>query len=712
MTRKSILALMLLLFVPATSVYPLGLTDIELSSEINEPLDARIPFHAQQSTDMETIQVGLADAEHFIRANLERLPILGSLRFEVIQNPDGTAYIRITTNRAINEPFLSFIVEVNWSRGRILREYTLLLDPPTYTSAASTSVKEAAMSADESATVLKTTKPSSAKKPAMASTIMVDERFDDADTSWHGPVTANDTLWSIATRLRADSSVSIEQMMLLLQWHNPEAFLQNNINTLKEGAVLRVPNPGKTATIPQYEALAEVKRQHVAWEEFRQRLAANPAAAPSGSPVPSPETKADATETGQSGRIEILSAGSAKEGTGQTGQDNAKGLQAEIVMAKEEIDAKSRENKELRSRLTEAEELIQEFVHLMEIQSDEINALKNKLAETESAGSQPETPAESRTTPKEVEITPPSISEAGKQEEAVTDQAVPDSPPSPVLEHASEVAAPEEPSLETTTPEIDSKQSEGAWFSDRILRNPMIIAAGLGAIIILLIAGGILWLRRRGKIAEGEVTSSVDKITKGSMDSQGIGMDAKATSRPNKPMDSGNEAKGSFRKIPSEQKTSPHERKKRKSERLQTSKKKAETDIAKNADPSGIQAPLSVQRTPDDRGSGPSKIPPAKTAKTKATEGENLDLDFGFDLDSETSRESPVGEGSNLKILDFPSADMSDDSIDEMQTKLDLAQAYIDMGDAEGARSILDNVLKKGGKLHQNLAKELLGKLD
>nr|VFK17081.1 MAG: FimV N-terminal domain-containing protein [Candidatus Kentron sp. LPFa] len=690
--RKSILALALLPFVWTTNVYALALTDINLSSGINEPLDARIPLRALQPNDMETIRIKLADTEHFTRANLERLPILDDLRFEAVRSPDGSAYIRITTDSAVNEPFLSFIVEVSWSRGRILREYTLLLDPPTYTGAASAAVREAETSATKAIVakeivakeIVDRTAASRTETSSMASVAsttsaatMVDET--GGAYSLYGPVTAEDTLWSIATRSRPDKSVSIEQMMLALRQHNPDAFVENNINALKAGAILRIPDRGKTMTIPQKEALAEVKRQHAAWEAFRQRLAANPTATPSGSPVPSTEAKSDSTEAGRSGRIEILSAGAAVEGVGQTGKDDAKKLRAEIAMAKEDIDAKGRENKELRSRIAEAEDLIQEFVHLMEIQSDEINALKRKLAETgieipskvppaksQLLASESEASTISRTVPPQEKESKAPLSETGKITETTSKQDA-QSSSSPISEPLSEILAPTKPSLGDASSEPDSKP-QGFSLMDRIHDYLIIIVAGLGAILIL-IAGRVLWLRRRREIAEGRELDSAEGVF-----------------RSSKLTDSGGEIKGSSQQIPPKQKE----------------RKQAEVDTIPGAEPDvGEIASLDFSKV----------SPPVKVTGTRTTEGENMDLGFGFELDSDPSRESPKQKDRKAKTPDFPPPEMSGDTIDEIQTKLDLAQAYIDMGDAEGARNILAQVLEKGSKAHKNTARELLEKL-
>nr|VFK33241.1 MAG: FimV N-terminal domain-containing protein [Candidatus Kentron sp. MB]VFK76110.1 MAG: FimV N-terminal domain-containing protein [Candidatus Kentron sp. MB] len=796
--RKSIFALMLLFFIPTAGVHALGLMDISLSSEINQPLEARIPLRALQADDMDTMRIKVADADHFTRANLERLPILDRLRFQAIQPPKGAAYIRITTDEAVNDPFLSFIVEVSWSRGRILREYTLLLDPPTYTGAASATVREAGIKAadDHTSAPAKAAKSSTTKtsqtpattktSSAPASTpapAAADGKSDGAESlPSYGPVTPKDTLWSIATRFRPDKSVSMEQMMLALRQHNPEAFSQNNINTLKAGAILRIPNPNKTKTVSQDKALAEVQRQHAAWEKLRQKIATKPAATPKGSPVPSAETKVDATEPRQSGRVEILSAGTAEEGVGQVGKNDIRELRAEISLVKEEIDAKSRENKELRSRLAEAEDLIQEFVHLMEIQSDEINALKKKLMETraeaesttphaetepkpeskpkpepesEASISPQDTPKEDTGAPREeTEIPADSQTETAGAMETEREES---SSLSPLpLEPAREIATPIDPPPETVQSKSDSDSEDAFSFSldsldefmGRIHDNMILIVAGLGGLLIL-IGGWILWLRRRREIAEGDGFDGI------SLFPQDMEMDGQ-TSRADRPIESGYE-KDIFATARPQGETSRESEAPLSSgigassgaEKPSSFTLGASPDIVENiASDAGIgttgqtasettgEPAGKVTDTLEEKGKG-SAITPAmgvsresdtgrhpstewtfdfmdediadpssgKTEKTKTAEGENLD--FGFDLESP---HEPERKDDDIRFPNFPPPEMS--GIDETQTQLDLAQAYIDMGDTEGARNILDKVLlKKEGEKYQALARELLEKI-
>jgi len=141
-TRIWAAALSLLLsFVPA-GAWALGLGNIEVSSTLNEPLQARIDLSALQSGDLDSMQVQLASAEQFRRAGIDRPFELSKLQFTTLADGADSGHIAITTRDPVVEPFLNFLVEVTWPRGRIVREYTLLLDPPVYGAAISTQARQ------------------------------------------------------------------------------------------------------------------------------------------------------------------------------------------------------------------------------------------------------------------------------------------------------------------------------------------------------------------------------------------------------------------------------------------------------------------------------------------------------------------------------------------------------------------------------------------
>lgn len=196
---------------------------------MNQNFQGDITLLSAKADELDTIRVKLADSEAFTRAGVDRPFYLSLLKFEPVLGDKGRPVIRVTSEFPIREPFMNFLVEVNWPNGRLLREYTVLLDPPTTTKRRPPAVAPAAKvaaSTPRKAAVKPTTVQ--ATPPAAPSGTV------STDGSEYGPVRANETAWSIAKKLRT-GGVSMEQMMIALLNANPQAFVDGNINRLRRG---------------------------------------------------------------------------------------------------------------------------------------------------------------------------------------------------------------------------------------------------------------------------------------------------------------------------------------------------------------------------------------------------------------------------------------------------------------------------------------------
>ena len=352
----SVLALLLIGF--PFGVNALGLGDIELLSALNEPLDARISLRAVKEGDLDIIQVRIAGKEHFARAGIERAFILTTLRFAALEGTTpGTGEIRITTRDPMTEPFLNFLLDVDWPQGRVIREYTVLLDPPVYGAAISTTVEEAVTTVEALPEIDEPVAEPAVISAADTGTTGTATSISAPGT--YGPVKSTDTLWSLAQRFRPNSSVTVQQTMLALLKANPNAFARGNINALQQGAVLQIPDAGEINSISANEALSEVKRQHALWEEYRQSASAATIQQPAGEVESSQSETGGASETAtgadtastaedDASRLDIVSAGSAEIGAGGSSEDVA-ALQDELSVALEEADIQRRENDEMRA---------------------------------------------------------------------------------------------------------------------------------------------------------------------------------------------------------------------------------------------------------------------------------------------------------------------------------------------------------------------------
>jgi len=296
MSRKLVLLGLLSLILAPGAALSLGLGEIRLGSYLNQPMNADIGLTLGSRAELDTLRVELASADTFARYGLERPAFLDDLRFQVRATGATSAVVNVTSSRPITEPFVTFLVEARWSGGRILREYTVLLDPPTFLPAPEAApAPPPAVDAPRPAPVERSApEPAPVMTPTPVAPPAPAAYEGGAD---FGPVQRNDTLWAIAQRVRPDAGLTTNQVMVALFRANPGAF-DGNINRLRAGAILRVPSRADMAAASSAEATTEVRRQNEAWRgpaapvERRLELAppteAPRPAAPAADPVRDP----------------------------------------------------------------------------------------------------------------------------------------------------------------------------------------------------------------------------------------------------------------------------------------------------------------------------------------------------------------------------------------------------------------------------------------
>ena len=278
------ISLAFVLFI-SSEAWAIGLGDINLDSALNEPLRAEIELLSPTEEELGSLSVTLASSDTFARYGLDRPFYLQDIEFNVVGDADG-AVVQVRSRNAITEPFLTFLVEATWSSGRLLREYTVLLDPPTYsppavqqtptvqaprraTPADSARIERApqpAQPAQQQPVYSPPPRPEPRPEP-VAPTVQPAPSYDGTYSTVVGGdyyVNRGDTLWGIASRLRPDSRLSMNQTMVAIYEANPEAF-EGNINRLKAGTTLRIPSADNVFQIARTDAFEEVKRQNDAW---------------------------------------------------------------------------------------------------------------------------------------------------------------------------------------------------------------------------------------------------------------------------------------------------------------------------------------------------------------------------------------------------------------------------------------------------------------
>ena len=396
--RVALVVALALACIPITS-FALGLGPITMRSALNQPLLAEIDIHSAQPGDLDGLAVRLAANEDFQRVNVERSAFLNRIHFSVALRTDGSPYIKLTTDDPVTEPYLDFLIEARWARGRALKEYTVLVDPPVLTAETPAPVQQAktapVFSQPTRQAVRSTPRAQpqrQARKPAATRRAPTPTRkMTQTAAGGHSyTVKPNDTLSGIADQMRPDS-VSLNQMMLALLKANPRAFYNNNINQLKAGYVLRMNDPSTAAAISKAEANREVHSQYLAWREGSSgrlvqqtdmaEAGGGQVASTAGSRAGKTVAKSDAA------RLKLVAPGKEGAGTGSTGADNqkVKQLQQDLILATEALDANKAETDELKTRLAELEDQLTNMQRLINLKDEEMLALQNNLKEQQGA---------------------------------------------------------------------------------------------------------------------------------------------------------------------------------------------------------------------------------------------------------------------------------------------------------------------------------------
>ena len=260
------------------AAWSLGLGDAQVESYLDQPLRAKIDLVTREGEDLASVTATLASADDYelIGVSLQDMPV--PVRF-TIEDQDGDAYLMATSNLPVSTPIVRLIVEVSWASGRMLREYTLFLDPPVVPDQAPPPRIEqrrnppvtAAPAAVEPAPEEKPL----AGEPAAPAPAAEPRRVPQAGE--YGPVASGETLWRIASNWSRGTGLSVNQVMIAIQRENPQAFLNDNINLLKRGAILRMPEIAEVQQIPAAVATSEVAAQE---EEFTGARPSNLAASP------------------------------------------------------------------------------------------------------------------------------------------------------------------------------------------------------------------------------------------------------------------------------------------------------------------------------------------------------------------------------------------------------------------------------------------------
>ncbi|MDR0777604.1 MAG: hypothetical protein LBE81_13355 [Azonexus sp.] len=482
-----------------------GLGKITILSGLGQPLRAELAISASPD-ELSGMTARLAPPEVFRQAGVEYANVPQDLHFALEKRPGGQAVVKVSSVKPVNEPFLDFLVELNWPAGRLVREYTFLLDPPEVV------VKQAQQRAPAVDTRVVETVRGGSAKPAAASedpgTIMPRGSSPSAtparvaETAPKGVasgaasgqtrvVKPGDTLRKIASEMQHEG-VSLEQMLVGLYRHNPEAFSGNNMNRLRAGAIIGLPDQETVAAIPEAEARRVFNTQANDWNAYRRKLAAAAAA--------QQPSEADASQTSGGTvkpRVEDTTppAEQARDQVKVARTDAASASAAAGKAAAEaEADRIARDKalKEGQERVAMLERNVAELQKLLEFKNQQLAEMQQQAAQKETAKPvEPPKPVESAPVvePPKVEEVPP-VAETAPMPDTTTETpevVAPVAPPEPPKE---------QPKPKTPPPTPEPEPEPEPDLLDSVFGDPLLLAGGAGALAALL-AGGYFFYRRR-----------------------------------------------------------------------------------------------------------------------------------------------------------------------------------------------------------------------
>jgi pilus assembly protein FimV len=472
-----------------------GMGKISVLSTIGQPLIAEIDLSVS-AEELSSLDVRLAVPDAYQQANLQYNTALTGARATIEKRPNGTHFIRIVTKRPVTEPFIDLLVQLTWTAGRLSREYTALLDPPSIAPA------RAPVPAPVISAIPESRPAPAAEKPAPASVAIpvpapaapavapiapmvstpvtpvtpvtpaaVPAPAPATTTSReYGPIERGETLGKIALNVKPDG-VTLEQMLIALYRSNPDAFIQNNLNLMRTGKILRVPDTEAVEATSRIDAVQEY-RTHVAdWNTYREKVADAAGTIPaegrtgvSGKIATKVEDKAAAgapKDVVKLSKGEPPAGAAADKGKPRTGAER-------IRMLEEEVVARGKALSEANSRITQLEKTIKDMQKLFELKSPGT-----------AAASKPES---TKPVPAIAEVPAPSEKPAVQPEPAKPAMvAEPKPKPRPA-------AAPQQPE-----PDLMDQIMEAA-------ADPLYLGAGGGVVLL----GLAFWMarRRRSRVAE------------------------------------------------------------------------------------------------------------------------------------------------------------------------------------------------------------------
>ncbi len=383
-------------FMPIVG-YTAGLGKLNVNSGLGEPLKAEVELLSVTPEELSTLTAAIASEEAYNVQGITRLGIHSNIRVDVAKSDLGAPILRIRSNTPINDPYLDMLIQVDWASGRLLREYTVLLDPPEYkqaTNAASdfSPVVRPSVNASSTSRVTSTAKPlaSQAKKSQKKSARAENPEDVSPKEAGVGELTSKrgDTLAAIAQKMQVEG-VSLDQMLVGLFENNKSAFANGNMNQLKVGQIIKAPSVETLTAIDTKQAKQALKVHASNWNAYRNSLAGNvktaaaseenePKQSASGK-IASAEDKSAAVKPGVQDVVK-LSAGDKSAVSGP--KAGAAEAEAKVVALQEEATARENALKESLARAAALEKQIEDMQKLLALKNQTMTELQKSAEAT------------------------------------------------------------------------------------------------------------------------------------------------------------------------------------------------------------------------------------------------------------------------------------------------------------------------------------------
>lgn len=488
-----------------SSAHAAGLGKLTVLSALGQPLRAEIALVGVEPGEAESLMPKLASPEAFQQANIELNPALFSLKFAV-EKQGSRDIIRVTSTQAMNEPYIDMLLELGGNKGRLVREYTFLLDPPEMRKMQQAQIGSAVSSRPlpPVITTPRNTTPASETNFASAPKAITPERTTSASSNEalakeDYTVKKGDTLAKIANRYRGDA-ISLDQMLVALYRANPDAFIDKNMNRMRAGTILKVPEADAAQGIAKQDARAVVVAQAADFNRYRKQLAEKTAVATakksgegtqsSGGKITT-EINEDTDTGGSRDKLKLSKSGT----TVSAGSDKfVGGVSPEDVIAKEKALA------EANSRVAELEKNVSELQKLLEVKNQ---ALAGKQAQAESVAkdvgvgvnSGEKTPEGGSTAPEAAAINTDAANGTSPATVTPTSDATPTADAAAIAETEAPPAK-KTPAVKAKRPIVAPPPPPEPSFFEDLTNNAMFLPGA--ALLLALLAGlGIYSARRR-----------------------------------------------------------------------------------------------------------------------------------------------------------------------------------------------------------------------